>query len=57
MASLCLWHSSAKKAMWQLPHPGTFVIDADGIIRAKLFHSVVKRHTPAELVKAAEQIK
>ena len=40
-----------------IPHPGTFLIDSDGTIRAKLFYSVFKRHTPAELVSAAKQIK
>lgn len=37
-----------------IPHPGTFLIDKDGIVRAKLFYSIRKRHTPEELIKAAK---
>ena len=41
-----------------LPHPGTFVIDAKGKIRAKLFREGYRdRHAVNELVKAAEQLK
>ena len=40
-----------------IPHPGTFLVDKDGVVRAKLFYSVVRRHTPAELIEAAEKIK
>ena len=40
-----------------IPHPGTFVIDKDGVIRAKLFHSGYReRHTPKELVDAVKGI-
>ena len=40
-----------------IPHPGTFLVDKDGVVRAKLFYSVFKRHTPAELIEAAEKVK
>ena len=39
-----------------IPHPGTFLIDGQGIIRAKLFYTVRKRHSTAELVEAANKI-
>jgi peroxiredoxin len=39
-----------------IPHPTTFVIDDDGVIRAKLFHEGYKeRHTSEELIKAVKQ--
>ena len=40
-----------------IPHPGTFLIDKNGIVRAKLFYNVLKRHTPDELIKAAQGLK
>ena len=40
-----------------IPHPGTFLLDKNGIIRAKLFYSVRKRHSTDELIKAAKQIR
>lgn len=39
-----------------IPHPGTFLIDRTGVIRAKLFYSVRKRHTPTELLKAMRSL-
>ncbi len=37
-----------------IPHPGTLVLDADGIIRAKLFlDGFRKRHDPEELLEVA----
>lgn len=37
-----------------IPHPGTFVVDTNGVIRAKLFHDgYQKRHQGAEIVRAA----
>jgi peroxiredoxin len=53
----------AKKKLGKLeldgvPYPGTLIVDRDGVIRAKLFEDgFVKRHTPAELIKAAEGLK
>ena len=35
-----------------IPHPGTIVIDEEGVIRAKLFRTVRKRHTLEELISA-----
>jgi len=40
-----------------LPHPGTFVIDKQGVIRAKLFRDGYReRHDVQELLKAAQAI-
>lgn len=37
-----------------IPHPGTFLLDQQGVIRAKLFlEGYVKRHTTDALVEAA----
>lgn len=35
-----------------IPHPGTFLIDSQGVIRAKLPGTVRERHTTEELLKA-----
>ncbi|MBX9579013.1 MAG: peroxiredoxin family protein [Gemmataceae bacterium] len=41
-----------------VPYPGTLLVDADGVVRAKLFVDGYKeRHSVAELVKAAEALK
>jgi peroxiredoxin len=40
-----------------IPHPGTFLLDSDGVIRAKLFYTVRKRHGSDELIEAAESIR
>ena len=40
-----------------IPHPGTFVIDSRGIVRAKLFYGIVRRHSPDELLEAAGKLK
>jgi peroxiredoxin len=37
-----------------IPHPGTFLIEPDGRIRAKIFYTVRKRHSSDELIKAAQ---
>ena len=39
-----------------IPHPGTFLVDKEGVVRAKLFYSITKRHTPDELVQAANKL-
>lgn len=40
-----------------VPHPGTFIVDAKGIVRAKLFHEgYKKRHLAKELIDAANSI-
>ena len=39
-----------------VPHPGTFIIDQDGVIRAKLFYRhYVKRHSSQDLINAASE--
>jgi peroxiredoxin Q/BCP len=52
-------NAEVKKAPYQgIPFPGTFVIDRDGKIRAKLFHEGYReRHSVEDLVKAAEAVK
>ena len=41
-----------------IPYPGTFLVDQEGVIRAKLFVDGYKdRHSVDELVQAAEQLK
>jgi len=41
-----------------VPYPGTFIVDSDGVIRAKLFvDGFRERHSIQELVKAAEGLK
>jgi peroxiredoxin Q/BCP len=40
-----------------VPHPGTFVLDREGVIRAKLFLDGYRdRHTTAALVEAAKVV-
>lgn len=39
-----------------IPHPGTILVDQDGIVRKKIFYSIVKRHAPQELVEAVASI-
>ena len=40
-----------------IPHPGTFLIGRDGVIRTKLFYTIRQRHSPRELIEAAEKLK
>ena len=40
-----------------VPHPGTFILDQEGVIRAKLFLEGYRdRHTTEALIKAAKAI-
>ena len=40
-----------------IPHPGTFLLDAQGIIRAKLFHGGYEtRHTADEILAASAKL-
>ncbi len=40
-----------------VPHPGTFILDRQGVIRAKLFlENFRERHTTDALIKAARAI-
>lgn len=36
-----------------IPHPGTVIVDADGVIRAKLFHGGYKARHDADDILAA----
>ncbi len=41
-----------------VPHPGTYVLDKDGIVMAKLFlERYQERHTTEELLKAVESVR
>ncbi len=39
-----------------IPHPRTFIIDAEGVVRAKLPGTVRVRHTTEELLKANKSL-
>ena len=41
-----------------IPFPGTYILDGDGVIRAKLFLERYQvRHTSQELIEAAKRVK
>ena len=41
-----------------MPNPGTFILDQEGVIRAKLFLEGYRdRHTTEALIKAAKAVK
>ena len=41
-----------------VPHPGTFILDREGVIRSKLFLEGYRdRHTTDALIKAARAVK
>jgi peroxiredoxin len=41
-----------------VPNPGTFILDREGVIRAKLFlEGYRERHTTEALIEAAKTIK
>ena len=51
-------NKDAKGKTAGIPYPGTFLIDREGVIRAKLFHEGYKeRHSTDDLLKAAESLK
>jgi len=51
-------NGSAKGKAVGIPHPGTFIIDQEGVIRAKLFlEGYRERHSTEALVKAAQAVK
>jgi len=40
-----------------VPYPGTFLIDAEGIVQAKLFHEgYEKRHHGDDIIKTAKEL-
>ena len=40
-----------------IPHPGTFLIGEDGVIRAKLFYkSIKKRHLVKDILEATKKL-
>ena len=51
-------NEAAKGRAEGVPNPGTFILDRDGIIRAKLFlEGYRERHTTEALIEAAKSIK
>ncbi len=51
-------NDAAKGKAVGVPNPGTFVLDREGVIRAKLFlEGYRNRHSAEELVKAAKAVK
>jgi peroxiredoxin len=41
-----------------IPHPVTFLVDKQGVIRAKLFHEgYAKRHTSQDLIQASKDVR
>jgi peroxiredoxin len=50
-------NEAAKDKAEGVPNPGTFLLDREGVIRAKLFlEGYRERHTTEELLKAAKAI-
>ena len=48
-------NKEAKGRSKGIPYPGTFLIDKDGVIRAKLFlEGYAERHSTEDLLKAAK---
>lgn len=40
-----------------VPHPGTFIVDREGVIRAKLFHEGYKeRHVSEQIIEAVKNL-
>jgi peroxiredoxin len=51
-------NEAAKGKAVGVPHPGTFILDRDGVIRAKLFLDGYRdRHTTDALIEAAKAVK
>ncbi len=51
-------NKDAKGVARGVPHPGTFLIDKGGVVRAKLFLDGYRdRHPTEELIKAAKDVK
>jgi len=50
-------NEAAKGKAEGVPDPGTFILDRDGVIRARLFlDGYVNRHTTDALIKAAKAV-
>ena len=50
-------NEAAKGKAEGVPDPGTFILDRDGVIRAKLFlDGYANRHTTEALIKAAKAV-
>ena len=50
-------NEAAKGKAEGVPDPGTFILDREGVIRAKLFlEGYVNRHTTEALIKAAKAV-
>jgi len=50
-------NEAAKGKAVGVPNPGTFIVDREGVVRAKLFlEGYRERHTTEALVKAAKAV-
>jgi peroxiredoxin len=50
-------NEAAKGKQEGIPHPGTFILDQAGVIRAKLFlEGFRERHTTEALIQAAKAV-
>ena len=50
-------NQAAKGKAEGVPNPGTFILDRDGVIRAKFFlEGYVNRHTTEALIEAAKAV-
>ena len=53
-----LLNKEAKGKQTGIPYPGTYVLDKDGVVRAKLFREgPLARHGTDELMKASQEVK
>ena len=51
-------NKAAKGKAQGVPNPGTFILDQEGVVRAKLFlENFRDRHSTDELIKAAKTVK
>ncbi len=51
-------NTAARGKSQGVPHPGTFILDEKGVIRAKLFlENFRERHTVEALIEAAKAVK
>lgn len=50
-------NTNAKGMQDGIPHPGTFLIDTDGVIREKLFYKdISKRHLAKDILAATQKL-
>ena len=58
IAAYGILNQAAKGRAEGVPLPGTFLVDKQGVVRARLFHEGYRtRHSTAELIKAARALR